>query len=152
MSRWDQNNFALCFNCHDVNKLVLARRWDDGASTNFYDDIDGKDNLHWVHLVDRVDKSRAVCHNCHYNVHSNVEATNTQYRIDGVLYTTPPSHVHTHLINFSPDVQPFGGRTKPEWWINTTTRERRCYLRCHGSEMDGLQYRPDRGDDNPTFP
>jgi predicted CXXCH cytochrome family protein len=155
---WNQSNFALCYLCHDRSKHTTARRWGDGASTNFYDDIDGKDNLHWVHLVDRVDKAKAACKNCHYNVHSNVTASNTQYRIDGVLYDTPPSGVHTHLVNFSPDVLPIGGRTKPEWWLNTSSRERRCYLSCHGSTMNGLQYRPARpgyangGDDNPLLP
>ncbi len=150
-------NFALCYLCHNSSKHT-ARRWDDGATTNFYDDINGKDNLHWVHLVDRADKARATCKNCHYNVHSNVTASNTQYRIDGTLYPTPPTGVHTHLVNFSPDVLPLGSRTKPEWWMSTTSRERRCYLSCHGSEMNGYQYRPNRpgypngGDDNPTVP
>jgi predicted CXXCH cytochrome family protein len=154
---WSPSNFALCYLCHDSAKHT-ARQWGDGATTNFYDDINGKDNLHWVHLVDRVDKARATCKNCHYNVHSNVTASNTQYLIDGTLYNTPPTGVHTHLVNFSPDVLPIGGRPKPEWWMNTVTRERRCNLSCHGATMDGFQYRPNRpgftngGDDNPTSP
>ncbi|MFQ5845185.1 MAG: hypothetical protein ACE5JG_09385, partial [Planctomycetota bacterium] len=150
---WDRDNFALCFLCHDPQRLVEARRFEDAAATNFYDDIDGRDNLHWVHLLDRADKARATCKNCHFNVHSNVSADNTQYRIDGVLFTTPPGNVKTHLVNFSPDVLPFGGRAKPEWWIDTATRERRCYLTCHGADMDGLPYRPGNGgDDAPTVP
>lgn len=151
-SAWDQNNFELCFLCHDVNRLVLANRRQDGAATNFYDDINGKDNLHWKHLEDRVDKARPTCKNCHFNIHSNRTASNTQYNIDGVTTEFPPNGVHTHLINFSPDVQAIGGRTKPEWWYDTSSGERRCYLSCHGSTMDGLQYRPDQGDDNPVSP
>ena len=150
---WNRDNFALCFLCHDPAKLVEGRRFDEGASTNFYDDIDGKDNLHWKHLIDRVDKARAACKNCHYNVHSNVSAGNTQYNIDGVVFSAPPQGFKTHLVNFSPDVLPLGGRVKPEWWINTGSRERRCYLSCHSFDMDGLQYRPDNGgDDVPTIP
>ena len=150
---WDPANFELCFLCHDPQKLVVARRFDEGASTNFYDDIDGRDNLHWVHLEDRSDKARATCKNCHFNIHSNQSADNTQYNIDGVLFNSPPTNVKTHLVNFSPDIQPFGGRARPEWWINTSTRERRCYLSCHGFEMEGFPYRPDNGgDDTPTIP
>jgi len=152
-SSWDRNNFALCLLCHDPVGLVEGRRFNEGASTNFYDDIDGRDNLHWVHLEDRADKSRATCKNCHFNVHSNVSANNTQYNINGQLFTTPPSNVKTHLVNFSPDILPFGGRAKPEWWINTATRERRCYLSCHGFDMEGFPYRPGNGgDDTPTVP
>jgi predicted CXXCH cytochrome family protein len=149
---WNPANFELCFLCHDPQRLVEARRFDDGAATNFYDDIDGKDNLHWVHLLDRSDKARATCKNCHFNVHSNVSAQNTQYNIDGTVFTTPPDSVKTHLVSFSPDVQPFGGRALPEWRINTSTRARTCFLNCHGADMDGLQYRPDSGDDTPTIP
>lgn len=158
-SSFNQANFALCFLCHNAGRLT-ARRWDDNppARTNFYDDINGKQNLHWLHLVDRADKSRAACKNCHYNIHSNVTAANTQYRIDNVLYNSPPQGVHTHNVDFSPDILPIGGRAKPEWWFSTATRERRCYLSCHGNTMNGFQYRPNRpgatngGDDDPTNP
>lgn len=151
-SSWDANNFQLCFLCHDPNRLVLARRWQDDAATNFYDDIDGRDNLHWLHLEDRADKSQATCKNCHFNIHSNRTAGNTQYNIDGVTSESPSNNVHTHLVNFSPDILPIGGRAKPEWWFNTSTRERRCYLSCHGETMDGFPYRPSQGDDDPFTP
>jgi predicted CXXCH cytochrome family protein len=150
---WNRDTFALCFLCHDPQRLVEARRFDDGAATNFYDDVRGRDNLHWVHLLDRSDKSLATCKNCHFNVHSNVSAANTQYNVDGVISSTPPTHVKTHLVSFSPDIVPIGGRARPEWWIDTATRERRCYLSCHGTDMDGPPYRPDNGgDDTPTIP
>ncbi|NCF28152.1 MAG: hypothetical protein GWP69_12275 [Gammaproteobacteria bacterium] len=150
---WSRNNFALCFLCHDPAVLVEARRFDDGASTNFYDDVDGKDNLHWVHLEDRADKSRATCKNCHFNIHSNESADNTEYNIDGTVFNTPPPGFKTHLVSFSPDIGPLGGRARPQWSINTGTRVRSCWLSCHGSDMDGLQYRPDNGgDDSTTIP
>jgi len=151
-SDWNPDNFELCFLCHDSQKLVVAREWEDGAATNFYDDIEGKDNLHWVHLEDRTDKARATCKNCHYNVHSNVTADNTQYNIDGTVYMSPPPNFKTHLVNFSPDIQPLGGRAKPEWRMNTANRVRRCYLSCHGADMEGERYRPSTGDDTPTIP
>ncbi|MDH5233436.1 MAG: hypothetical protein OEW77_00650 [Gemmatimonadota bacterium] len=143
-------NFALCFRCHSANVLLGSN---SGASTNFDDQINGKDNLHWVHLEDRIDKSGAVCASCHYNVHSNQETTTTQYNIDGVVFTTPPGGTPTRMVNFHPNVRGIGGRPRPEWWFNTATRERRCYLQCHspaggtgGEVMNGLQYRPPTGD------
>ncbi len=150
---WNPSNFNLCFRCHDVTRLT-ARRTGEGARTNFYDDINGKDNLHWLHLIDRVDKARPLCKSCHYNVHSNVEAPNTQYNINGVVYTSPnATGIPTRLINFHPNIRPIGGRAKPEWWFNTVTKERRCYLQCHkpdgtpgGATMNGFQYRPNSGD------
>jgi len=151
-STWNAANFDLCFRCHDVNRL-MARRTGDGARTNFYDDIDGRDNLHWVHMDDRADKAQPICKSCHYNIHSNAEALNTQYRIDGVVTSTPPPGTPSRLVNFDPTIRPIGGRTLPEWWFSTVTRERRCYLQCHttggqpgGTIMNGLPYRPNSGD------
>jgi hypothetical protein len=98
-----------------------------------------------VHLVDRADKSRASCKNCHFNIHSNQAASNTLYRIDGQDFTTPPPGVDTHLVNFSPDIQ--GTRAaRPLWVFDTASRTRQCFLQCHGNEMD-FSYRPPSGDD-----
>lgn len=158
---YNRANFELCFLCHDPARLVEARRFDDNppARTNFFDDVNGKDNLHEIHLVDRVDKTRATCKNCHFNVHGNRTANNTQYNVNGTVFSSPPAAFKTHLIHFSPDVTPIGGRARPEWWINTGTRERRCYLACHGEVMDGdgnlgrtAVYRPPSGDDSPAIP
>ncbi|MDP2606223.1 MAG: cytochrome c3 family protein [Deltaproteobacteria bacterium] len=160
-SSWSSSNFNLCFRCHNVTALT-ARRTGDGARTNFYDSINGKDNLHWVHLIDRIDKARATCKSCHYNIHSNQEQTNTQYNINLVATCAiasgtpcaPPAATPTRLINFHPNVRGIGGRPRPEWWFNTVTKERRCYLQCHstsggvggGETMNGFQYRPSSGD------
>jgi predicted CXXCH cytochrome family protein len=157
---WNNANAALCFRCHDQNTL-LARRRGDGARTNFYDDINGNDNLHWVHLVDR--NTTHSCMSCHFDIHSNVSADNTQYRVDGVLYpdnrAVSGARIKTHMVNFAPDVAPYSAdgvsRARPEWWLSTSTRERRCYLACHGETMAGesgdggrrAQYRPPAGDE-----
>lgn len=159
---WDPSNFNLCFRCHDVNKLT-SRSFNEGAQTNF--DDEGKDapaplangkgrgNLHRLHLIDQIGKSRPLCKSCHYNIHSNVEAPNTQYKIIGVFFTGPPSDTPTHLVNFHPNVRPIGGRAKPEWEFDPATKERRCFLQCHksdgtpgGAVMDGFSYRPPTGD------
>jgi hypothetical protein len=160
-ANWNPANFNLCFRCHDVNALIIDRIG-SGARTNFYDDINGRDNLHTVHLDDRVDKSRPLCKSCHYNIHSNQEAPNTQYNVDGVISTTPPLGTPTRLINFHPTILPLGGRAKPEWRINTVNRRRECFLQCHtetgttgGEVMGGAAgegggvealYRPPSGD------
>ena len=139
-STWNASNFNLCFRCHDVSKLVTSREFGSGAQTNFDDErrdgtCDGqrKGNLHWVHLIDRIDKARAECKSCHYNIHSNQEAPNTQYNINGFVTATPPPGTPTRLINFHPNIRPIGTRAKPEWWFNTTTKKRQCFLQCHNT-------------------
>ena len=156
---YSATNFNLCFRCHDPVKLVTARDTGSGAATNFYDTINGKANLHWVHLNDKADKSRATCQNCHFDIHSNISAANTQYRVNNTLYAdnaaVSAARIKTHMVNFSPDITAIGGRAKPEWWLDTATRERRCYMACHGTTMNGesgsggkkAQYRPASGDE-----
>ncbi len=157
-SNWNSANFNLCFRCHNVTKLT-AQNFGTGATqaqTNFDDDgcggcvnVKGRGNLHWLHLIDRASKAQALCKSCHYNIHSNQEAPNTQYKINGFVSTAPPSGTPTRLVNFHPDVRPIGGRAKPEWEFNTTTKERRCWVQCHAPSnavMDGFSYRPPSGD------
>ncbi len=149
-ANWNQNNFKLCFQCHAVAGLVTNDRQDRGSRTNFYDDIDGRDNLHLVHLDDRSDLARATCKSCHYNIHSNQEAPNTIYVIDGVQYDgSPPSSFPTRLVNFHPAIQGTGGFSKPRWSYNTGNRTRTCNLVCHGEdgspgggEVMNFSYRP----------
>ena len=145
---WNNNNAALCFLCHDQNRL-LARERSDGARTNFYNG--DRDNLHWYHLTDK--DTTASCLSCHYDIHSNRTADNTQYRwrVGGQWFTstTPPENVKSHLVNFAPDVQAFNF-SMPRWQINTETGQRRCDLSCHGGEMDSTdkaQYEPPAGDE-----
>ena len=147
---YSANNFALCFRCHSAAVLLSQT---SGASTNFDDQIQGRDNLHELHLVNRIDKTGAVCASCHFNVHSNQQTTTTQFNINGVVFLTPPAGTPTRNVNFHPNIRGIGGRARPEWWFNTTTRERRCYLACHtaagavgGQTMNGDPYRPPSGD------
>ncbi|HEY6910420.1 MAG TPA: cytochrome c3 family protein [Myxococcales bacterium] len=131
---FNANNFALCFRCHDVNRLTGQ----SGSRTNFFQNGNvgaGRGNLHWLHLID---KTNANCIECHYNIHSNVEANNTEY------VNVPPG-ISTHLINFAPTVKPFPGtdpntgRTyaRPAWGY-TASGDPYCFLRCHGQNaMDG---------------
>ena len=103
---FNAGNFSLCFRCHDQNALT-ARRREDGSRTNFYD-TDRDESLHWVHLIDRIDKTEAVCKNCHYNVHSNENLLTTDYRINGTTYVgaaaAGTAGYKTRLVAFSPDI------------------------------------------------
>ncbi len=136
---FNPNNFALCFLCHDSNRLR-------GNRSNFTQPGGvgaGRGNLHQVHLVER---TNASCHECHYNVHSNVAAANTDYR-------NLPAGTPTHLVNFAPPVRPgqgsdpwFGDNpTKPRWG-RTPGGDYYCFAGCHGEAdaMDGEKsvYRP----------
>ena len=143
---WNNNNAALCFLCHDQNRL-LAPTFGDGARTNFYQQ-NGRDNLHNYHLTDKA--ATNSCLSCHYDIHSNRTANNTQYRwrINGQwnLSTTPPANVKTHLVNFAPDVQA-NQFAMPRWQINTETGQRQCDVACHGRDMDSEPYQPPSGDE-----
>ena len=86
----------------------------------------------------------AMCHECHYNIHSNVEALNTIYG-DGTGGALPPDSedgmsdgvIGTHLINFAPLVEGTTG-IKPIWFYDGQAF--RCYLRCHNEVMDSCAY------------
>ncbi|HXN06911.1 MAG TPA: cytochrome c3 family protein, partial [Nitrospiria bacterium] len=169
---WD--NFLLCFQCHDRRAFDPSEpgsdRQDLGWSNFFGDkalnsassDEGWRGNLHMYHL----EYTGAMCHECHYNVHSNVEATNTQYG-DGLGHradvdvaicnpvTSPPTSypclppdgedgfndgvVDTHLINFSPKVE---GTiyTKPRWAYDAVNKQFQCFLRCHNEIMNQCHY------------
>lgn len=157
VTSYNRNNFAICYLCHSETVLL-------GSGSNFVDNINGKGNLHSLHVRDKTDKTGAICKSCHYSSHSNVEAPNTQYSVDGAVSAVPPATLTTRLINFHPTIRPIGGRSRPEWWLNTGTRERRCYLQCHtasgsagGEIMNGesgsggkrAQYRPAAAGDVP---
>ena len=145
---WNNANAGLCFLCHSQTAL-LARDRASGARTNFYGA--GKDNLHWYHLTDR--GVTASCMSCHYDLHSNRSAGNTQYRVlnggtQTYLGTVPPPNVKSHLVNFAPDVQ--GGQfALPRWQIDTATGVRTCNLACHGenAKMAPVSYGPTAGDE-----
>jgi len=153
-SHWD--NFLLCFQCHDRrafdpnapgNDPTFALA--DPTWTRFFGRPSAPDtwwegNLHMYHLK----YTGAYCHECHYNVHSNIEATNTIYgdgtgdpqflppdAMDGAL----DGVINTHLINFGPQSE---GTTdvKPVWRYDPGNDEFTCNLRCHGENMDNCRY------------
>lgn len=136
---YNPNNFALCFLCHDEQRLR-------GNRSNFFQAGGvgaGRGNLHQVHLVDR---TNASCHECHYNVHSNVAPPNTDVR------NVPPG-IPSHLVNFAPTVRPFpgndpwyGDRPLLPRWGRTPGGDYYCFAGCHDRDdaMDGSDsvYRP----------
>ena len=150
--------FLLCFQCHDraafdpdvtttyFGQTTLGDK--DRSLTRFFGlapssagvDSWWNGNLHMYHLR----WSGAMCHECHYNVHSNIEALNTIYgdgrggmlaedSVDGMVDGVRG----THLINFGPLVE---GTTaqKPMWFYDGSAF--RCYLRCHNEVMDSCAY------------
>jgi predicted CXXCH cytochrome family protein len=136
---YNPGNFALCFICHDGQRLLTT-------TTNFYQPVGvgaGRGNLHQVHLNNL---THASCHECHGNVHSNVAATNTDFR--NVLPGTS-----THLINFAPTVRAYPGAdpyygdvpTQPRYG-RTPSGDPYCLAGCHdkSTAMDGILsvYRP----------
>ena len=150
---FNANNFALCFNCHNVNAFTDSDGLDNSSGlriTNFRQGAFGmggcncnspKANLHATHLTDvstfggwnLLANMYTACANCHYNVHSNAEATNTIYG-NGAGASLPASG-NTHLINFSPIIQAAEGNAKPRWWFDGTKMH--CSLTCHGVTMSG---------------
>ena len=146
---WAAANGNLCFGCHDSALLL-------GNSTNFTDNANpagskGRGNLHAYHLTNK--SVTASCMSCHYDIHSNRSAANTQYRVlangtQNYLGTVPPPNVKTHLVNFAPDVTGLSFAL-PRWQIDTTTGVRTCDLTCHGSgnKMQNITYRPATGDE-----
>ena len=145
---YNRSHYDLCFLCHDPVSLIERSSYYNGARTNF---MDGDENLHEKHMVD-ADGDDIACVNCHYDTHSNqAQGGTTNWYINGTLYTSPPAGFKTRMVSFSPDMNGAGGFSRPTWWMNTSSRERRCYLDCHGEEHRPEQYRPSNGmgDDDP---
>ncbi|MBI5135897.1 MAG: cytochrome c3 family protein [Nitrospirae bacterium] len=159
-SHWD--NFLLCFQCHDRRAFDpfapghadpdLAMR--DSSWTRFFGSPPNTTPGHWdgnLHMY-HLRFTGAYCHECHYNVHSNVEATNTIYG-DGTgdpAFLPPDATdgnldgvINTHLINFGPQAD---GTIdiKPKWTYDPVADEFTCNLRCHGENMDNCRYQSPR--------
>jgi len=119
LGQYNPQNFALCFNCHNESAFITPY-WETSATiapktrlTNFYRgdtaNVDGQGNrggnLHLLHLVGR---TNARCHECHNNVHSNIEAGNTIFvgMNDARFKSDNPGHeMSSHLINFQPNIK-----------------------------------------------
>lgn len=140
--------FLLCFNCHDRRGFDpdagtdSDRQWTRFFGLNTSAGVDSwwNGNLHMYHLR----WTGAMCHECHYNIHSNVQAINTIYG-DGRGGQLPDDAedgmddgvIGTHLINFSPMVE---GTVdiKPKWFYDGSAF--RCYMRCHNEIMNSCAY------------
>ncbi|MBI5235024.1 MAG: hypothetical protein HY886_02115, partial [Deltaproteobacteria bacterium] len=140
-NRLDTNGkpkFELCFLCHEESRL-LGNYTNFGGTTGGTSGRDWNANLHIYHL-----NTMAVCHDCHHNVHSNVEAQNTIYG-NGLGAQLPPDDhdnltdgkIDTHLLNFGPQET---GQTasKPRWYYDNGRF--RCNLVCHGRTMSLCSY------------
>jgi len=126
-SSYNNTRFALCFLCH--NETVFNS---SSTDTNFYKSMGmGSGNQHYRHLAGV--STYTSCHECHYNVHSNVEATNTEYNLSG-------GAANTFMVNFSPGVQS-NSFTLPRWSYDASTGQRTCNLICHG-ETHNKSYTP----------
>lgn len=157
---YNPQNFALCFNCH-AEAAFTTPYWESSSTiapksrlTNFYrgatvnvlPGVEGG-NLHTLHLVGR---TNARCHECHNNVHSNVEAGNTIYvgLNDPKFIADNPGHNQdTHLLNFQPNIRGNRVPDQPMWgngeMVNPTDYNANpahkgpgCNLRCHGFDMN----------------
>src|SRR5581483_277492 len=183
---YNPQNFALCFNCHAEAAFITPSWNDSGAGpencskgangafvppkarlTNFYrcgtNNVDGNNNpggnLHTLHLIGR---TNARCHECHNNVHSNVEAGNTIYvGLNDPQFTrdNPGHNQDTHLLNFQPNIKGndnaarggnSGRANQPMWGEGSAVNPADynaptdgtsphkgpgCNLRCHGFYM-----------------
>ena len=144
-----RDNLQLCFLCHKESVLLNT----DGtyAGTNFGGTGNGwwTANLHAEHLSASTylgsEGGQAVCHECHHNVHSNVEAQNTIYG-DGLGGMLPPDSEDgildgvssTHLLNFGPQAEGATG-LKPRWYYDGEYY--RCDMYCHGANMNYCWYK-----------
>jgi hypothetical protein len=136
LGSYDPNNFSLCFLCHD-ERMVTENV---GGGPQVYTNFGKTQNLHYLHVARSGGGfgTYATCAQCHYNVHSNAEQDNVQfYNNDmwGYWYVGIPPSGNTHLVNFSPDVQPRGTNAKPAWFYFEPPGMIGCDLRCHGADM-----------------
>lgn len=146
---YNRDNFALCFLCHNEDAFTKqcgspyneCGSWTDGSKTNFYStayDI----NLHASHIAKKpvfADYGTSTtCANCHYNVHSNIEAANTMYEDSSDAYWNKTSD-GSRLINFSPIVGPSTRwtYTRPFWGcVDWYGKRKGCDFNCHGFDQE----------------
>lgn len=158
------NYFDLCFQCHDRRAFDAGLPGTDSSDsswTNFFGNPAGvvsfwDANLHIYHMS----LGAVYCHECHNNVHSNIEAPNTIYG-DGTgrIYPNcgagspgnpfgnsfndppgclPPDNddgiadgvVGTHLINFAPGVVEGATASKPKWYVDVIAGTNQTFFRC----------------------
>src|SRR3989338_1793704 len=170
---YTRDNFALCFLCHNEDAFTKqcsntddptanppyvadptkpyyneCATWTDGPKTNFYSTMYNI-NLHASHIAKKPvladSGSYTTCANCHYNVHSNIEAANTMYddSVDPNWKRTQDSGGGSRLINFSPIVSPTTGwppslpYSRPFWGcVDWYGKRKGCNFNCHGFDQE----------------
>jgi len=153
---YNRDNFALCFLCHNEEAFTLqcgdpyyeCGSWTDGSKTNFYSTLYDI-NLHASHIAKKpvfaTSGTSTACANCHYNVHSNIEAANTMYNDTDDPNWKRPLDGGTRLINFSPIVSPSSWWTysRPFWGCVKATGiwRKGCDFNCHGFDTE-IWYSP----------
>ena len=156
-----ESNFALCFLCHYSTPFRNSLPSNSGLCTsstngvnncdwsNFYADGGGfwGNSLHYYHLrMGSPDGIYMKCHECHNNVHSNVEANNIQFH-DGTNQGYPADG-KTHLLNFGPSVKA-DSFAKPAVFWDESTGMYSCNLKCHGYVMKTCAYKGKEDDAAP---
>ncbi len=139
----------LCFRCHhdaaftESDYLNQGELWTNFWASGGWGGGGGwGQSLHHYHLSQGTSDGVAItCHECHNNVHSNVEANNTQFYSGGGCCTGWPADDNTHLLNFGPTVTP-DNYAKPAWYFaGGFGSVFRCNMRCHNKTMSSCEYR-----------
>jgi hypothetical protein len=128
----------ICFRCHDNTPFTTSA---NSTWTNFFAGGFGQwsNSMHYFHLSQATQDNIPIqCHECHNNVHSNVEANNTQYHSGAACCTGFPADGNTHLLNFGPQATA-DQYAKPAWYVIGGLYA--CNLRCHGKTMTSCRYR-----------
>ncbi len=155
---YDRDNFALCFLCHDEDAFTCQPATESCGWNITDDDLPGDPtesktnfastpynaNLHASHIAGKPAinfGTYTTCANCHYNLHSNVEAVNTAYE-DCEYDDWERTADGSRLINFSPIVgvstpSAGAGYNEPFWgcvfWLNEWRKG--CDFNCHGFDQ-----------------
>lgn len=123
------SQFALCFTCH--TDVPFKSQTSSGTAFRYHflhtTNISGKGS----YLTGSIDQDGAgngdaLCAECHFRLHSNVNAVAGQ-TIDG-----------SRLVNFAPNVQTSGGVIS--WTKRNGQTAGTCTLVCHGENHQGTAY------------
>jgi hypothetical protein len=118
---------ALCLVCHAEDGFVNS----SSSATNFalhqqhLTGIAGKGNGDTNIDTPGAGQGNAICAECHFRIHGTALA----YQVG--------DRSNTRLVNFAPDVQPYGGDLE---WTPTGIGAGSCTLTCHGYDHGGTGY------------
>ncbi|MEI7744675.1 MAG: cytochrome c3 family protein [Chloroflexota bacterium] len=129
---YSTTDFALCYLCHaELPMKDTSGGFTTPQMSNF--------EFHGLHVsgisgngsggtdidVAGAGQGNAVCAECHFRIHGDALAVNGQTPAPG-------------LVNFAPNVRPFGGQIR--FVQATATTFGTCTLTCHGKQHDALEY------------